>query len=152
MAATRCAARRMRRRGLTRRAGQVRLPEMWIPALIPKQEQAHWVVLGISRRHRLEGLAKGVDVTFAGDERGSAGSRVSQVALNLRCKRMCATKHAPRGPCRVLKHRHGLADIVERGVGVQVERLRVNPPRPERGFIILSENASRQRLRNVTPR
>ena len=82
MAATRCAARRMRRRGLTRRAGQVRLPEMWIPALIPKQEQAHWVVLGISRRHRLEGLAKGVDVTFAGDERGSAGSRVSQVALN----------------------------------------------------------------------
>ena len=62
--------------------GRVRLPKMWIPALIPKQEQAHWVVLGISRRHRLEGLAKGVDVTFAGDERGSAGSRISQVALN----------------------------------------------------------------------
>ena len=80
MAATRCAARGTSRDLAPR--GHARLPKAWIPPLIPKQEWAHWVVLGISRRHRLEGLAKGVDVTFAGDERGSAGSRISQVALN----------------------------------------------------------------------
>ena len=68
--------------GALRAARPCPSPEARIPPLSPKQEQAHWVVLGISRRHRREGLAKGVDVTFAGDERGSAGSRISQVALN----------------------------------------------------------------------
>ena len=37
---------------------------------------------------------------------------------------MRATEHAPRGPFHVLERRHGLAEIVERGTGVPVERLR----------------------------
>ena len=37
---------------------------------------------------------------------------------------------------------HGLVEIVERGGGVPVERLRVAPPQPERVFIIIPENAS----------
>ena len=41
---------------------------------------------------------------------------------------MLVTKHAPRGPCRLLERRHGLAEIVKRGAGVLVERLPVNPP------------------------
>jgi len=61
---------------------------------------------------------------FAGEERGS---RLSQIALNLHCDRVRATEHAPRGPFYVLERRHGLAVLVERGVGVQVERQRVNP-------------------------
>jgi len=47
---------------------------------------------------------------FAGAERGS---RVLQILLNLRCERMRATKHAPSYSSRVLKRRHGLAEIVE---------------------------------------
>ena len=44
---------------------------------------------------------------------------------------MRGAEHAPRSPHQVLDRRHGLAKIVERGGGVQVERLRVgkhNPP------------------------
>ena len=37
----------------------------------------------------------------------------------------------------------GLLEIVDRGTGVLVERLRVAPPQPERDFIILAKNASR---------
>ena len=59
------------------------------------------------------------------------------------CGRMRATEHAPRGPFYLLERRHGLAEIVERGGGVLVERLRVNPPHPERGLGVFSENASR---------
>ena len=33
---------------------------------------------------------------------------------------MGASKHAARGPLRVLERRHGLAEIVERGAGVRV--------------------------------
>ena len=47
---------------------------------------------------------------FAGVERGS---RFSQVALNIRCERMCATQTAPRGPFRVPEQRHGLAEIID---------------------------------------
>ena len=43
------------------------------------------------------------------------GSRVSQVALNIRCERMRATQSAPRDRCRVLEHRHCFAEIAERG-------------------------------------
>ena len=53
------------------------------------------------------------------------GSRVSQTLVNRPSERICATHHAPRHPFRVHERRHGLADIVERGVGVRVERLRV---------------------------
>ena len=54
---------------------------------------------------------------FAGAERGS---RVSQCVLNALCGRVCATEHAPRDAFRVFERRHGLAAIVERGVGVFV--------------------------------
>ena len=41
---------------------------------------------------------------------------------------MRATEHAPRGPLHILEHLYGLAEIVERGIGVSVERLRVIRP------------------------
>ena len=50
--------------------------------------------------------------------------------------------HAPRDPFHVLKRRHGLAEIVERGAGVEVERRQSHPHR-EREFITFSENTSR---------
>ena len=56
---------------------------------------------------------------------------------------MRATKHAPRGPLRVLERRYGLAEIVERGAVVHENRLRVSPPHLERELIILTENAPR---------
>ena len=56
------------------------------------------------------------------------GSRVLQIALNVHCERVCATEHAPRGPFHVLERRHSLAEIIERGAVVPVERHRVNPP------------------------
>ena len=77
--------------------------------------------------------------SFAGVEHGS---RVSQIALNIHCERMRAPEHAPRDPSRVLEHRHGLADIVERSAGVPEERLRVKRPHLEREIIILPENTS----------
>ena len=40
---------------------------------------------------------------------------------------MRTPEDAPRGPFQILELRHGLADIVERGAGVPVERPRVNP-------------------------
>ena len=36
---------------------------------------------------------------------------------------MRAAEHAPRDPVRDLKRRHGLAEIVERGAGVHVDRI-----------------------------
>ena len=54
---------------------------------------------------------------FAGAERGL---RASQGQPNSLCERMRATEHAPRGPINVLKRRHGLAEIVERGALVLV--------------------------------
>ena len=41
---------------------------------------------------------------------------------------MRATEHTPAGPCRVLEHRHGLADIGERGAFVLAEHPRASPP------------------------
>ena len=68
---------------------------------------------------------------------------MSQVALNIQYERVRATEQAPRDPHRVLERRHGLAEIVERGVGVPAERLCVKFPYSERDFIALAENASR---------
>ena len=48
------------------------------------------------------------------------GSCFSQGIINLHRHRMRAAEHAPRGPFRLLVHRHGLAEIVERGAGVCV--------------------------------
>ena len=52
-------------------------------------------------------------------------SRMSQVVLNPRYERMCATEHVPCGSCRLLERRHGLAEIDERAAGVLVDRARV---------------------------
>ena len=60
---------------------------------------------------------------------------------------MRASEHAPRDPSRVFERRHGLAEIVERGVGVDVERRRIHHPHREREIMIFSENASRHRYR-----
>ena len=73
--------------------------------------------------------------------------RVSQVDLNTSCERMRTTEHAPRDPRRLLERRHCLAEIVERGASVVVERLRVKRPRFERQSISFSENAPRNRNR-----
>ena len=56
--------------------------------------------------------------------RGFAGRapRVSQGNLDFVCGRVCATKHALRDPFCLLERRHGLAEIVERGIIVLVER------------------------------
>ena len=77
---------------------------------------------------------------FAGAERGL---RVSQMELNSFCGWVRATEHSPRGPFRFLERRHGLAEIVERGAVVFVERPRVNPPHLERESMLWSENTSR---------
>ncbi len=63
---------------------------------------------------------------FAGAERGS---RLTQAGISSRCERMGAAEHAPRGPCCFLERRYGLAEIVERGVSVFVQRLRESHPR-----------------------
>ena len=70
-------------------------------------------------------------------------SRVSQIALNIRCGRVRVTKNAPRDRFYLRERRHAFAEIVERGVGVSVERLRVIRPHLERESMALSENASR---------
>ena len=77
---------------------------------------------------------------FAGAERGS---RFSQMELNSFCGWVRATEHSPRGPFRFLERRHCLAEIVERGTVVHVERLRVTRPHPDCGFVTIPENASR---------
>ena len=71
------------------------------------------------------------------------GSRVSQLALSPCCPRVRATENAPRVVrWSVLERRHSLVEIVQRGVGVFVERPCVITPHCERAIIILSENAS----------
>ena len=81
---------------------------------------------------------------LAGAERCS---RPSQFFLHDFCQRMRTTEHAPRDPRRLLERRHCLAEIVERGASVVVERLRVKRPRFERQSISFSENAPRNRNR-----
>ena len=53
-------------------------------------------------------------------------SRVSQCSVNSRCERVCTTEHAPRDPFRLFERRNGLAEIVERGARVLVERDRIS--------------------------
>ena len=61
-----------------------------------------------------------------------------QIVLNPHYNRVRAAENAPRSPFHVLERHHGLAEIVERGAGVQVERLSVNQAHLEREIIILS--------------
>ena len=81
---------------------------------------------------------------FAGAERGS---RDLQGMSNPHCVRVRAAEDASRGPFRVLERRHGLAEVVKRGAGVFVKRLRVSPPHHEREIITIPESASRHRRR-----
>ena len=81
-----------------------------------------------------------MSLAFAGAEHDS---RVSQTALHAFCERVRATEHAPRGLFQIFERRNGLAEIVERGAGVIIERLRVISPHPEHKVIMLLENASR---------
>ena len=50
---------------------------------------------------------------------GEGGSRLLQTVHKINCERVRATEHAARGPFHFLERRHGLAEIVERGVGVK---------------------------------
>ena len=77
---------------------------------------------------------------FAGAERGTC---VLQCVLDLRCERVRATEHAPRGPFYILESLHGLAEIVELGAVVTVERTCIRRSHCERDIMILPENASR---------
>ena len=74
---------------------------------------------------------------------GEGRSRVLQIEHNVFCGRVRRSEHAPRNPCRVLERCHGLAEIVERGAGVLVERPPESLLQPERDIIALAENASR---------
>ena len=58
-------------------------------------------------------------IAFAGAERCS---RISEGPLNPLCERVLAPEYAPRCPFRLLERRHGLADLLERGAVVYVER------------------------------
>ena len=49
---------------------------------------------------------------------GERGSRLSQAELDYLYERVRPSKHAPRGPFRLLERRYGLAQIAERGVSV----------------------------------
>ena len=64
---------------------------------------------------------------------GERGSRVSQFVLNVYCERVRAAEHASGDRFRLLERRHGLAEVVERGAGVKVERPRVieDAPNPK---------------------
>lgn len=64
-------------------------------------------------------------------------SQISQIQVNSLSERVLDIKHAPGGPFRFLKRRHGLADIIERGAGVQVNCLRVNTHHPDRKSMIV---------------
>jgi len=57
---------------------------------------------------------------FAAAERGS---RFLQFARSPFCERVRTAKHTPRGTFGLIECRHGLAEIVERGAGLEVTRL-----------------------------
>ena len=78
--------------------------------------------------------------------------RASQILLYLSEERVRAAEYAPCDPFQVLERRHGLAEIVERGVGVLVEKYRVKRPYPEREFMTLSENTLRRGYRSFQQR
>ena len=56
----------------------------------------------------------------------------SQASANVHGEWVFAAEDAPGGPYRVLERREGLAEIVEGGALVPVERLRVIHPHPKR--------------------
>ena len=83
---------------------------------------------------------------FAGTELRSS---VAQGFLKCPYERMRAAKHTTPGPRRLLERRHGLAEIIERGVRVIVERHRIIyglgpvPVVAEGGLVTCSSYAAR---------
>ena len=75
------------------------------------------------------------------------GSRASQGILDPRCVGVRTAKHAPRGRFYLLKHCHGLAEIVERSGGVLVERHRVITPYLVSACVIPTTNTLRHGYR-----
>ena len=69
--------------------------------------------------------------------------RLSKRLLNSGYKRMRAAKDALRSPFRLLKHRHGLAEIIQSSAFVIVERDRAIPHQPECVFIRFTAKTSR---------
>ena len=69
------------------------------------------------------------------EQRCSCGSRVLKAQFDLHCERVRSTEYALRGPFQYLERLHGLAEIVQRGVGVRVERTCVIRPHGERVFM-----------------
>ena len=67
-------------------------------------------------------------------------SRSSQRSPNLHSDRVRAAEDASRDRFHRLEPRHGLVEIVERGAGVLVERLRVSFPHRERVIMRISED------------
>ena len=68
---------------------------------------------------------------------------MSQGLLHPHNGRVRAAKHASRGSCRLLERRHGVAEVVERGGLVRVERLCVHCPYREREVITITEDTTR---------
>ena len=93
------------------------------------------------------GLEVSCDVVLRTPRRRLAGgeqfSRRLQIPLKRRGERVRATEHASRGRYQFLERLNALAQIVERGGGVMVERMCVKHPHPEREITILSENTPR---------
>ncbi len=65
-------------------------------------------------------ISLGTPRRLAGGERCTRRLKASP---NVHCERVRAAKYAPQDPLNFLERCHGLAKTVERGVGVQVERL-----------------------------
>ena len=74
-------------------------------------------------------------------ERRERRPRLLEAVLKQSCDWVRAPEHSPRGPFRIFECRHGGVEIVERGGGVLVNRLRVNTPHTKRESIIITENA-----------
>ena len=86
---------------------------------------------------------------FAGVERRSC---VSQVGRNSFCGRVRISKHAPCDLFQVFERRHGLAEIVERGVIILVKGFGVNPPYFEHEIMRIPEHAPRRGHRSAQQR
>ena len=86
---------------------------------------------------------------FAGVE---CCSRLSKSSLDLCYERIRATQHAACGPCRILERSHGLAEIVERGAGVEVDGYPVIRPNGPRGACSVARTRSQKGLGTICPR
>ena len=84
---------------------------------------------------------------FAG---GEGCSRISQAELNRPYGRVRISEQAPRNRLHVLERNNCLAEVVERGGGVVVERHRVTQPHPEREVMTLAVEACAEDTKGQT--